>query len=78
MKTITLHFSESIAEKLNDFLKTFSEKDLKIEFGNDTQFLAAKKELQKDYDLYKNNKNPLISVDDAEEEMNALFQSNEN
>ena len=78
MKTITLHFSESIAEKLNDFLKTFSEKDLKIELGNDAQFLAAKKELRKDYDLYKNNENPLISVDDAEEEMNALFQSNEN
>ncbi|MGV8915556.1 MAG: hypothetical protein ACOH1X_08940 [Kaistella sp.] len=73
MKTITLHFSESIAEKLNEFLKTFSDKDLKIESGNDAQFQAAKKELQKDYDLYKKNKNPLISVDEAEEEMNALF-----
>lgn len=73
MKTITLHYTDSIAEKLTLFLATFSEKDLKIEMEDDIEFLAAKKELQKDYDLYKKNESSLMSIDDAEKEMDILF-----
>lgn len=78
MKTITLHFSESIAEKLNDFLKNFSENDLKIETENSSQLNDAKIQLQKDYDFYKENPSSTISIDEAEKETNLLFSKDEN
>ena len=78
MKTITLHFSESIAEKLNNFLKTFSENDLKIETENISQSNDAKIELQKDYDFYRENPSSTISIDEAEKEINLLFSKDGN
>lgn len=77
MKTITLHFSESIAEKLNDFLKNFSENDLKIETENSSQLNDAKIALQKDYDFYRENPSFTISIDEAEKETNLLFSKDE-
>ncbi|SFI15194.1 hypothetical protein [Halpernia frigidisoli] len=76
MKTITLHYSESIYEKLKNFLDTFSKEDLEVE--DTSKFEKIKSQLQRDYDLYKQNPTDVLSVNEAEAEMDLFIKNNEN
>lgn len=76
MKTITLHYNDSIAEKLKSFLETFSKEDLKVEYASGLE--KIKSELHKDYELYKQNPENVLTVDEAETEMGLFIKDNEN
>lgn len=76
MKTITLHYKESIAEKLKNFLDTFSKEELEVE--DSSTFEQIKSELHRDYDLYKQNPTDVLTVNEAEAEMDLFIKNNEN
>ncbi|WP_417430782.1 hypothetical protein [Halpernia sp.] len=76
MKTITLHYKESIAEKLKNFFDTFSKEDLEVE--EISTFEKIKSELQRDYELYKQNPTDVLTVNEAEAEMDLFIKKNEN
>lgn len=76
MKTITLHYNESVAEKLEKFLSTFPKEDLKVEKGSASE--KIKSDLHRDYNLYKQNPTDVLSVNEAETEMDLFIKNNEN
>lgn len=74
METITLQYTSSVKEKLMKFLDSFSKNELEILEEKDPRFEAAKAELQKDYEAYKNGETELMSLEDFEKEMDEILK----
>lgn len=76
MEILTLHFKESIREKLLKLLATFPESDLKI--SAPYNFEEIKTSVHEDYIDYKSGKSKILSIDEVEDEMNKIISENEN
>ncbi|MCB9203138.1 MAG: hypothetical protein H6604_08850 [Flavobacteriales bacterium] len=72
MKTYTLEIEDSTVQKVMNFLKTFSKKEVKI-IPQTTDFEITKKEVQKDYQaLLKGTQ--FYTIEEVEQEMNDLIK----
>lgn len=75
MESLTIHFKESIKEKLLNMLHSFSENDLKI--SENEHFEELKSFIREDYTNYKIGISKLLDIEDVEKEMNQIISDNE-
>ncbi|MEB2778330.1 hypothetical protein SYJ56_23670 [Algoriphagus sp. D3-2-R+10] len=72
MQTITLKVSDSAYQQLMELLEKISPNELEI-VGNE-HFNALKAAVQSDYAHSKENMNTSISIDELEENLNAMLE----